>query len=192
MDSPRIKVIQAALRLLGKDPTKVIDYLVSDANFLSPKRDKTQGLFALPFHVTKTWKRFSPRDRILATRSERQEDGTLKYPLHLQLNSLTTKVLFDNGAEDVKPKAIGVEYLEGASVYKGDARNNGTRGTKGRAFARKEVIVSGGTFNSPQILQLSGVGPKELLEKHGIPVVVDLPGVGRNLQENCRSCTPLV
>ena len=44
--------------------------------------------------------------------------------------------------------------------------------------------MSGGTFNSPQILQLSGIGPKALLEKYDIPVVSDLPGVGRNLQDN--------
>lgn len=184
-NKPKLKVIQAALKLLGKDPNKVVDDLVSDANFLDPKRDETQGLYALPFHATNGWRRFSPRDRILATRNETYENGTLKYALHVQLNSLTTKVLFEQSDADSKPKAIGVEYLEGASVYKGDARNNGTQGTLGRAFARKEVIVSGGTFNSPQILQLSGVGPKDLLEKHGIPVVVDLPGVGRNLQENC-------
>ncbi|KAK7181469.1 hypothetical protein DPSP01_013467 [Paraphaeosphaeria sporulosa] len=184
VQSPKIKVIEAALRLLGKDPSQVVDYLVSDANYLDERRDKTQGLFALPFHVTKTWKRFSPRDRILATSKETYRNGTLKFLLHLQLHSLTTRVLFSDQKADKKPKAIGVEYLEGPSVYKGDTRYNGTHGRTGRAFARKEVIVAGGTFNSPQILQLSGVGPRALLERHGIPVVVDLPGVGANLQEN--------
>ncbi|KAF2736119.1 FAD/NAD(P)-binding domain-containing protein [Polyplosphaeria fusca] len=180
--SPRLKILQAALRLLGKDPSKVIDYLVTDPNNLDPNRDKEEGLFALPFHGTRTWKRFSPRDRILATRNETSTNGTLKYPLNLQLQSLTTKVLFDTCGD--KPKAIGVEYLEGASMYKGDTRYNATMGKIGQAFARKEVIVAGGTFNSPQILQLSGVGPRELLQKHNITVVADLPGVGRNLQDN--------
>lgn len=184
VESPKIKVIQAALRLLGKDPAKVVDYLVSDGNYLDKNRDRTEGLFALPFHATKTWKRFSPRDRILATRMETHANGTLKFPLHLQLHSLTNKVLFDERTADDKRKAIGVEYLEGPSVYKGDPRYNGTQGKIGRVFARKEVIIAGGTFNSPQILQLSGVGPRALLEKYGIPVVVDLPGVGANLQEN--------
>jgi choline dehydrogenase-like flavoprotein len=45
------------------------------------------------------------------------------------------------------------------------------------------VIVSGGAFNSPQLLMLSGIGPRTVLEQHGIPVRVDLPGVGRNLQD---------
>ena len=52
------------------------------------------------------------------------------------------------------------------------------------ARARKEVLVSGGAFNSPQLLQLSGVGPAELLSQHGIDVVLDAPGVGSDLQDH--------
>ena len=50
--------------------------------------------------------------------------------------------------------------------------------------ASREVICSGGTINSPQLLMLSGIGPAEHLEAHGIEVVVDLPGVGQNLQDH--------
>jgi choline dehydrogenase len=49
--------------------------------------------------------------------------------------------------------------------------------------AKKEVIVAGGVFMSPQLLQVSGVGPKELLKKHNISVVADLPGVGQNMHD---------
>src|SRR5262249_33979374 len=49
--------------------------------------------------------------------------------------------------------------------------------------ARREVILCGGVFNSPQLLMLSGVGPRAQLERHGVEVVVDLPGVGKNLQD---------
>lgn len=49
------------------------------------------------------------------------------------------------------------------------------------AKAKKEIILAAGIYNSPKLLKLSGVGPKEELEKHGIPVKVDLPGVGENL-----------
>jgi choline dehydrogenase len=49
--------------------------------------------------------------------------------------------------------------------------------------ARKEVIVAGGVFQSPQLLQVSGVGPKDLLRKRGIPIVADRPGVGQNMND---------
>ena len=61
------------------------------------------------------------------------------------------------------------------------------RGKDSAAFtvkARKEVIISAGSVHTPQILQLSGIGPKDLLEKAQIPVVVELPGVGQNFQDH--------
>jgi choline dehydrogenase len=183
----RLKVFQAGLKLIGKDPEKVLDYLTGDANYLDPARDMTEGLWALPFHVTPKWKRFSPRDYILETTNVKNANGTQKYPLHLQLESLATKVLFDtcSGGNLTKPRAIGVEFLQGKSVYRADPRHqSNTTGTLHRSYARKEVIVSGGTFSSPQLLQLSGIGPKALLEKYNIPMISDLPGVGRNLQDN--------
>ncbi|KAF2474943.1 alcohol oxidase [Lindgomyces ingoldianus] len=185
--SLKLVILQAALKIIGKDPSKVIDYLTSDGNYLDAERDKAEGLFGLPFHAEKNWKRFSPRDYIFATRNETTANGTQKYQLHLQLRSLATKVLFEEvcGHSHGKPKAIGVEYLEGTAMYKGDSRfNPAAKGRIGQAFARKEVIVSGGTFNSPQLLQLSGIGPKALLQKYNISVIADLPGVGRNLQDN--------
>jgi choline dehydrogenase len=183
----RLAIVKAALKLIGKDPERVVDYLVSDGNLLDENRDTTEGLFALPFHVEKNWKRFSPRDYILATRNETTINGTQKYALHLALNTLTTKILFSQpcNGNSTKAKAIGVSYLTGSAVYAGDARHNSTTlGNPGVAYARKEVIVSGGTFNTPQILQLSGIGPAALLRKFNISIVSDLPGVGRNLQDN--------
>jgi choline dehydrogenase len=185
----RLPIVQAGLKLLGKDPEKVLDYMTADGNFYDPQRDFTEGLWGLPFHAGKFWSRFSPRDYILSTRAEKYDDGSNKYKLDLQLNSLATKVMFDEGCtkngKEEKPKAIGVEWLEGAAVYKADPRWNSTNeGKPGRAFARKEVIVSGGAFGTPQLLQLSGIGPKALLDEFNISVVSDLPGVGRNLQDN--------
>ncbi|WP_109312965.1 GMC family oxidoreductase [Ruegeria sp. AU67] len=58
---------------------------------------------------------------------------------------------------------------------------------KGKAVevrARREVILSGGAFGSPQLLMLSGIGPEDELKQHGIPVLHDLPGVGQNLQDH--------
>jgi choline dehydrogenase len=76
----------------------------------------------------------------------------------------TTRILFEDS------RAVGVEYLKKGKLY--EIRVN------------KEVILSAGAIGSPQILQLSGIGAKELLDKHQIPVVKELPGVGQNLQDH--------
>jgi len=76
-------------------------------------------------------------------------------------------VLFDGG------RAIGLEYAQHGVVH--------------TAGARGEVILAGGSINSPQLLQLSGVGSGELLRTHGIPVVLDLKAVGENLQDHLNS-----
>ena len=49
--------------------------------------------------------------------------------------------------------------------------------------ASREVILAGGAFNTPQLLMLSGIGPRSALDKHGVPLRVDLAGVGQNLQD---------
>lgn len=57
-------------------------------------------------------------------------------------------------------------------------------GSRLEVLANREVIISGGAFNSPQLLQLSGIGPRDVLEKANVPVVHELPGVGANLQDH--------
>jgi choline dehydrogenase len=89
--------------------------------------------------------------------------------LTVETNALAEKVLFKDR------KAVGVSYVRG--------------GQRREATANREVILSGGSFNSPQLLQLSGVGPRALLEAHGIPLVHEAPGVGEDLQDHfyCRT-----
>jgi choline dehydrogenase len=78
-----------------------------------------------------------------------------------------------------------VEFLDGQYLYRASPRsNNAGSGTAGSVKASREVIVAGGTYNSPQILKLSGVGPADELRKFGIKVISDLPGVGTNLQDH--------
>ena len=76
----------------------------------------------------------------------------------------TTRVLVENG------RAVGVEWMQG--------------GEKKSARADGEVIVAAGALQSPQLLQLSGIGPAGLLREHGIEVAVDAPEVGANLQDH--------
>jgi choline dehydrogenase len=83
--------------------------------------------------------------------------------LEVRSRALVTKVLFDRG------RAVGVEYV--------------SRGHREQAHAG-EVICCGGSINSPQVLQLSGVGDAGELGALGITPVVDLPGVGENLQDH--------
>lgn len=84
--------------------------------------------------------------------------------LETKVKVLTTKILFD------KSKAVGIEYEENGEVK--------------RAMANKEVILSSGAINSPQLLMLSGIGNADDLRKLDIPVVANLPGVGENLQDH--------
>lgn len=103
--------------------------------------------------------------------------------LVVRTDCLVTRLIF---AEEGEPRVIGIEYLEGPHLYAASwlAEEFSSRtGVRRQALAAREVILSAGAFNSPQILMLSGIGPREELERHGIRVRVDRPGVGRNLQD---------
>ncbi|GAP93460.1 putative GMC oxidoreductase [Rosellinia necatrix] len=155
-----------------------------DMNNDSPDRDTKKAFGRLPQHMDATnYRRSTPRDYVYDTATATNADGSRKYKLDVALDTLATKVLFDTTA--AKPKATGVDFLFGKSLYRADPRSVHTEngGEPGTVKATKEVIVAGGAFNSPQLLKLSGVGPKEELDSFNIPVVLDLPGVGENLQD---------
>jgi choline dehydrogenase len=98
--------------------------------------------------------------------------------LTIATNCLATEVLFDGKA------AIGVRYLQGAHLYEADAAYDaGNSATQRAAYAKNEIILSCGAFNTPQLLMLSGIGPADHLQEHGITPRVNLPGVGANLQD---------
>jgi len=83
--------------------------------------------------------------------------------LRVETAALATKVVFKDRV------ATGVQYRQDGRTIEAQGR---------------QIIVCGGAFNSPQLLQLSGVGPRALLERHGIAVVHDAPGVGEHLQDH--------
>lgn len=128
-------------------------------------------------HADAAGKRSSPNNYVRATLAD-----PAGYPLVVKLQTLVTRVLFDNATT---PRAIGVEVMEGASLYKADPKHvAGTTAPLSHILATREVIVAGGAFNSPQILKLSGIGPAAELASFNIPLVKDLPGVGENLGDN--------
>jgi choline dehydrogenase len=144
-----------------------------------PDKDRQTGFFAMSGHVDKNGKRTGPRWYIRSTLAD-----PAKYPLTLSLDTFVTRVLFSNDTT-AGPAAVGVEYMQGPNLYSASPRHKaGAKGNLTQVFARREVIVSGGAFNSPQLLKLSGIGPRAELEKFNIPVVKDLPGVGENMADN--------
>src|SRR6185437_901117 len=139
-----------------------------DPNDWRTVRSNAFGLRYLPL-TTRDHARNGSRERVLNVADN--------HPLRVRLNALATRVLFEND------RAVGVEYLSGERMYRAHANPNKEDGEAHTLYASREVILAGGTFNTPQLLMLSGIGPREELEKHYIPVRVDLHGVGANLQD---------
>jgi choline dehydrogenase-like flavoprotein len=89
---------------------------------------------------------------------------TTRANLRVETNAHATRILFEG------KRAVGVEYRQGKNVR--------------QIRARREVILSSGAFQSPQLLMLSGVGDSATLARHGIATTHHLPGVGQNLQDH--------
>lgn len=101
--------------------------------------------------------------------------------LHVITRHKVRRVLFDDDLA-----ATGVEFFSrDADAPEEEEEEEPAAGPATQIVrARKEVILSAGTVHTPQILQLSGIGPKDLLESAGIDVLVDMPGVGQNFQDH--------
>lgn len=156
---------------LGKPILSVLTRL--DPNDVRGNIDAREGLAFTPLAVA-NGKRNGPREFLLKTKEEYPDNLTIK------LHSLASRVLFEG------KRAVGVEIYEGKHLYEADPEaRNGNAGDfeKHQVFASREVILCAGAFNTPQLLKLSGVGPAEELKKFNIDPVVDLPGVGENLQD---------
>lgn len=111
-----------------------------------------------------TWQGFRTTAADYITKDHKRPNVTIK------CDSTVDKVILESGPSGTL-EAKGVEYED----------NNGNRS---KVFARKEVIITCGTYGSPALLLRSGIGPKADLDALNIPCKVDLPGVGKNLQDH--------
>ena len=155
-------------------PVQALRQLVEsrlDPNDWRVLRSNADGLCFTPLS-TDRHQRVGTRERLL--------DVAARHPdrLRIELNALATRVLFD-----ADNRATGVEYLKGERLYRAHPGASGNAGEARIVRAGREVILAGGAFNTPQLLMLSGIGPREAIERHGMSVRLDLPGVGANLQD---------
>ena len=144
---------------------------LADPNDRRWGRGPFEGVCFTPLSTLKHSRR-GARERVLEVAARHPER------LRVELHALATRVLLDD-----RGCATGVEYLSGERLYRADPHPTTKSGGPRRVSVRREVIVAGGAFNSPQLLMLSGIGPARALESHSISVRIDLPGVGCNLQD---------
>jgi choline dehydrogenase len=186
-----ISMIWAAANVgsIGNCVTKPIRSLKSllqiilnpDTNQDMSKRDTEESLVMVPLANTSKGERFGTRDHLINNRSRN---------LTILTNALVTKIVFDENASGEEPTAIGIQYKEGENLYSAGKTNPNPPNKLRQVLAKREVIICGGAFNTPQLLMLSGIGPKQELESLATEqknstykVLVDRPGVGKNLQD---------
>jgi choline dehydrogenase len=185
-DGKIIAVLRAAAETVGGffgAIPELLGLMNRDINENTNGRDAREGLFTIPL-ATRGGHRNGPREYLLET-------VAAGFPLTIKTGALVSRVLFADQKDDKgQLKAIGVEFMDGAHLYRADPNSSkASSAPLRRVTVTKEVILAAGAFNTPQILQLSGVGPKAAIEKikasdgNALACVLDLPGVGTNLQD---------
>lgn len=177
-DKLLLKLVKAALEesfhSLGGLFTRVIKRLEGhmDPNDWRLVKARSEGICYTPIS-TYQGKRQGSREFI------RRVQQACPNNLTVRTHALVSRVIVDE-----ERRATGIEFLDGQHLYKADPNyQTDAAMTERTVTARREIILCAGAFNTPQLLKLSGIGPCEELERHGIPVKVDRPGVGENLQD---------
>jgi choline dehydrogenase-like flavoprotein len=185
------KVILAALHALFHeqvaDPKQILrDLLLGrvkknfDPNDWRRLKNVPDGFTLVPL-ATRDAQRNGPRDFLLEVERECRERGLEKGRVTIKTNAFVIRVLFDDGTP---PRAIGVEARLGEHLFQADPNfSPGASYETVQFHCRGEVILAGGTFTSPQLLTLSGIGPADSLSRLSLRCISDLPGVGQNLQD---------
>ncbi|KAJ7494445.1 hypothetical protein B0H11DRAFT_936759 [Mycena galericulata] len=166
---PQLLTIFASLTASPNPP-------ILDLNSLA--EDSSVGINTPSFTVDDNHIRSSVYNRLVAV-----NDSSSSGNLNITLNTLATRILLCQGADGL-PTAYGVEIAPGAALPVAGNFEGKQNLTTQNVMARHEVIVSAGVFQSPQLLMLSGIGNSTELAEFGIQSVVDLPGVGSNLQDH--------
>jgi choline dehydrogenase-like flavoprotein len=174
-----------------------------DLNDVHKMRTHPEGVALVPLAVSSAGVRHGPREWLLETRRVlRQKHQNMKSPdefvgeLWIATGIFVRRLVFRLGESGQPPRAIGVEFSSGRRLYDpGRSINQLNDPARRHCYARREILLCGGAFNTPQLLMLSGVGDEESLRAagvQGIPgldrevqtgVFINLPGVGRNLRD---------
>jgi choline dehydrogenase len=165
---------QGSLKQLFSDLGQLRNLLKKNINDEGPG---VEGVYPFPLAM-RDGKRRGVREYL-------RETQAAGFPLTIQTGAFVTNLVYaDEPGPDGKPRVVGVDFVHGDHVYRADPNGKGDPGVpRDRVLAGREVIVAAGAFNTPQILKLSGIGPRAELEGMGIAVRDELPGVGENLQD---------
>jgi choline dehydrogenase len=161
-----------------------------DPNNWQTMRQGGEGLARIPCAITPEGKRSDARTRLEDVKGDPNHGKRLLLLTETCVTGIELKEEEQSavvGGVQTRTRAVGIRCIVQPHLYEADvaarAPSDNWMSQQIKLYCRREVILSGGAFNTPQLLMLSGVGPKDQLDTHNITCVRNLPGVGENLQD---------
>ena len=155
-DGGPIKVTQVNSHQMNYDNLKHAAAAAGHVHVDDPYAGAQEGVSRVEVTIAEGERQSTARTYLAQARARRN--------LTIVTDAMTSRIVID------RLRAIGVDYRRGGKFH--------------HAIANREIVLSGGSYGSPQLLMLSGIGPADHLREVGIEVVHDLPGVGQNLSEH--------